>query len=87
VSFVLDASTTLTWYFEDEVSQAADALMDRIKADPTLSQALPFLVLARGLAKPDGDGLAWDIAFDETKKVVVNGTDLSRIAGGGGQRQ
>ena len=64
-----------------------DALMDRIKADPTLSQALPFLVLARGLAKPDGDGLAWDIAFDETKKVVVNGTDLSRIAGGGGQRQ
>ncbi len=60
-----------------------DRLIDRVKADPTLSQALPFLILARGLAKPDGQGLAWDITFDESRKVVVNGTDLSRIAGDG----
>jgi len=63
-----------------------DRLIDRAKADPTLSQALPFLILARGLAKPDGEGLAWDITFDESRKVVVNGTDLSQIAGGAPHR-
>jgi predicted nucleic acid-binding protein len=33
VSFVLDAATTLSWYFEDEVSAAADALMDRMELE------------------------------------------------------
>lgn len=33
MSFVLDALTTLTWYFEDEVTPAADALMDRMERE------------------------------------------------------
>lgn len=60
-------------------ARGLDRLIARVQADPALSNALAFLVFARGLAKPDGDGLAWDIAFDETRRVVVNGTDLSRI--------
>jgi hypothetical protein len=30
VSLVLDASLTLSWYFEDERTQAADAPLDRV---------------------------------------------------------
>jgi len=30
VSLVLDASLTLSWYFEDERTPAADALLDRV---------------------------------------------------------
>ncbi len=58
-----------------------DALMARVKAEPEMDQALPFLILARGLAKPDGDALAWEIAFDNNRRVLVNGTDLSKVAG------
>jgi predicted nucleic acid-binding protein len=30
MSVVIDASLTLTWYFEDEATQAADAVLDRV---------------------------------------------------------
>jgi hypothetical protein len=30
VSLVLDASLALSWYFEDERTPAADALLDRV---------------------------------------------------------
>ena len=30
MSFVLDASTTLSWYFEDERTAASDAVLDRV---------------------------------------------------------
>jgi predicted nucleic acid-binding protein len=33
VSFVLDASVTLSWYFEDEGTAAGEALMDRVAVD------------------------------------------------------
>ena len=59
-----------------------DALMARVRAEPQMDQALPFLILARGLAKQDGDALAWEIAFDNNRHVTVNGTDMSKIAGG-----
>lgn len=30
MSVVIDASLTLTWYFDDETTQAADAVLDRV---------------------------------------------------------
>jgi hypothetical protein len=36
----------------------------------------------RGLAKPDGGRLVWDIVSDGPS-VIVNGLDLSQLTGGG----
>jgi hypothetical protein len=51
-----------------------DALTDRIQEDPDLQQALPFLILARGLARNEGNALIWDIVFTP-KGLTVNGVD------------
>jgi hypothetical protein len=51
-----------------------DALTDRIGEDPQLQQALPFLILARGLARNEGNALIWDIVFTPTG-LTVNGVD------------
>jgi hypothetical protein len=51
-----------------------DALTDRIREDPGLQQALPFLILARGMARSEGPTLIWDIVFTPTG-LTVNGVD------------
>jgi len=33
MSLVVDASATLSWYFEDEVTEAGDALMNRVQRE------------------------------------------------------
>ena len=37
--------------------------------------------MLRGLAKPDGNRLVWEIASEGTA-VMVNGIDLSQLGGG-----
>jgi predicted nucleic acid-binding protein len=49
MSFVLDASTTLTWYFEDETSAAADALMERMEREGAVVPPLWRYEVANGL--------------------------------------
>ena len=44
--------------------------------------SLPVLIVLRGLAKPDGGRLVWDIVSDGPS-VIVNGLDLSQLTGGG----
>jgi len=51
-----------------------DALADQVRSDPQLQQALPFLILARGLARNEGNALIWDIVFTPTG-LTVNGVD------------
>jgi hypothetical protein len=51
-----------------------DALSDRIREDPQLQQALPFLILARGMARSEGNTLIWDIVFTPNG-LTVNGVD------------
>ena len=41
-----------------------------------------MLILLRGLGKPDGKQLVWDIVSDGPS-VTVNGLDLSQLGGGG----
>jgi len=48
VSFVLDASLTLSWYFEDERTAAADELLDRVAGQGALVPALWRLEVANG---------------------------------------
>jgi predicted nucleic acid-binding protein len=49
VSLVLDPSMALSWYFEDECSPAADALLDRVAEDGTVVPSLWRLEIANGL--------------------------------------
>jgi hypothetical protein len=57
-----------------------DALSDRIREDPQLQQALPFLILARGMARSDGNTLIWDIVFTPSG-LTVNGVDPRQLLG------
>jgi predicted nucleic acid-binding protein len=48
VSLVLDASLALSWYFEDERTPAADALLDRVADEGAIVPALWRLEIANG---------------------------------------
>lgn len=47
--FVLDASLALAWYFEDEVSEYADLVLERLREDSALVPSLWPLEIANGL--------------------------------------
>jgi hypothetical protein len=63
------------------VATGLDELTNQARTNPELRQALPALVMIRGLAKPDGEKLVWDIVSDGPS-VMVNGLDLSQMGGG-----
>jgi len=62
-----------------------DALVEQMRGDPRSGAALPLLILARGLAKADGDRLVWTIAVDRSGKTTVNGIGFPGFAGGPGR--
>ena len=71
-----------TWHGEAHLSATGfDDLATQARENPDLQQALPVLIMMRGLAKPDGDKLVWDIVSDGPK-LTVNGIDMSALAGG-----
>ena len=49
MSVVLDASLTLSWYFEDERTPAIDAVLDRVTEDGAITPGLWRLEVANGL--------------------------------------
>lgn len=57
-----------------------DALIAKVQATPALAQGLPMLVIARSLAKPEGQGLVWAVRM-ENGVITVNGRDLSALFG------
>ena len=60
-----------------------DAMLALVQADPKAQQIMPMLYMAKGMAKPEGDGVVWDIAFADGV-VTVNGTPMGQPARGGG---
>jgi len=72
-----------TWHGTARVvATGFDELTAQARSNPDLQQALPVMVMMRGLAKPDGQKLVWDIVSDGPS-VTVNGLDLSQLGGGG----
>jgi hypothetical protein len=70
-----------TWRGEARLSATGiDELTAQARSNADLQQALPVLIMLRGLAKPDGDRLVWQIASEGTS-VTVNGIDLSQLGG------
>jgi predicted nucleic acid-binding protein len=49
VSLVLDASLTLSWYFEDERTRAIDAVLDEVAASSAVVPSLWRMEVANGL--------------------------------------
>jgi predicted nucleic acid-binding protein len=49
MSFVIDASVTLAWLFEDEVSEYADRVVARLRSDSAITPTLWTLEVANGL--------------------------------------
>jgi hypothetical protein len=70
-----------TWRGNARLSATGiDELTAQARTNADLQQALPALIMLRGLAKPDGDRLVWEIASEGTS-VTVNGIDLSQLGG------
>ncbi|MGL4279684.1 MAG: hypothetical protein ACRCS0_04900, partial [Albidovulum sp.] len=64
-----------------------DAVMAALQSAPpeVSQQAIPGIMMARGLAKTDGpDSYSWDIQMSADGKFIVNGVDLSAMGGMGG---
>jgi stage V sporulation protein SpoVS len=49
-----------------------DDLIKQVSGDPSMQQAVVFLALARGFAKPEGDHLVWDVVASKAG-LTING--------------
>jgi len=59
-----------------------DDLLQRINHIPELAGVLPVFVFAKGIGRTVENRLVWDITYRDNK-LLVNGTDLSSMMGGG----
>jgi hypothetical protein len=76
------ATSLSQWHGEAHVTATGlDDLMKQARDDPDLAQALPGMIMLRGMAKPNGNQLVWDIVSDGPN-LTVNGMDLSALTGG-----
>jgi hypothetical protein len=55
-----------------------DALIGLAAANPQLQQAMPVLIILKGIGRQDGAATVWKVAY-AGQKVTVNGTDLSAL--------
>jgi hypothetical protein len=65
-----------------------DAVMKALEAAPPEvgQQAIPGIMMARGMAKPEGtDSYSWDIQMGTDGKITINGIDMSAMTGMGAQ--
>jgi hypothetical protein len=61
-----------------------DALLAALSAAPAdVSEgAVPAIMMARGMARAEGDRLVWEIEADAMGTLMINGTDMSAMMGG-----
>ncbi|HET6609565.1 MAG TPA: hypothetical protein VFG62_23040 [Rhodopila sp.] len=55
------------------IASGVDATITRAQGNPAFGQIVPMLYLAKGMGKPDGASLVWDIDVDE-RGIRINGT-------------
>lgn len=63
-----------------------DLLQQKIAAEPSLAQAMPVIILMKGIGRTVGNQMVWDITY-RGGHVLVNNQDLNAMAGGGGGGQ
>jgi predicted nucleic acid-binding protein len=86
-SLVLDASAALCWCFEEEGSEAADRLLERLRMEPAVVPELWFLEVANSVALAErrqritpADSAEF-IALLEALHVEVDGETRARAFG------
>ena len=57
-----------------------DGLITKMQADPMLAAGVPVVIFLKGIAKTTSDESVWQVSVNNTK-VLVNGVDLSAMAG------
>ena len=62
-------------------AKGLDALVTKMQADPMLAQGVPVVIFLKGIARTTADQSVWQVSVDNTK-ILVNGVDLSAMAGG-----
>ena len=55
-----------------------DALIQQAASMPEMKQALPILIMLKGLGRQNGDATHWKITYN-ARKILVNGNDLSAM--------
>jgi hypothetical protein len=58
-------------------ARGLDAMMAQLQGNPQAMQILPMIFLAKGMAKPVGDALVWDIGY-AAGAVTINGVPLAQ---------
>jgi hypothetical protein len=58
-----------------------DVLIQQAQSMPDLAQAVPVLLLLKGLARTEGETSVWDVSW-EGNKLLVNGVDVQKMFGG-----
>ncbi len=57
-----------------------DALITRLQADPMMASGVPVAIFLKGIARTTGSQSIWQVTVNN-EKVLVNGVDLSAMAG------
>ena len=57
-----------------------DALVTKMQADPLLAPGVPVVIFLKGIARTTGDQAVWQVSVNGAK-ILVNGVDLSAMAG------
>jgi hypothetical protein len=57
-----------------------DKLLAQAQSQPNLQQVMPMVLLAKGIGRPEGDSLIWDISLGGGP-MIVNGIPLGQAGG------
>ncbi len=57
-----------------------DKLLAQTQSQPSLQQVMPLMLLAKGIGRPEGDSLIWDISLGDGP-MTVNGIPLGQAGG------
>jgi hypothetical protein len=77
--FTVTGPQTVTGQAE-VTAHGLDTLITKAQADPMLAKGVPMIIFLKGIAHTTGDEAVWQISV-AAKKVLVNGVDLSAMAG------
>jgi len=61
-------------------ARGVDAMLALVQADPRAQQMMPMLFMAKGMGKPEGDSIVWDIDV-ANGAVLVNGVPFGHRGG------
>ncbi len=68
----------------DLTATGLDGLIAKMQADPMLAQGVPVVIFLKGIARTSGAQSVWQVTVNNAS-VLVNGVDLSAMAGAMGK--